>query len=101
MPRTDKGRKRGPRGPYTQKIDKTGKVGKENAVISSFWKIHKLADIMVMSTEEFEQVLEKFYQEYEARQIKRDFRWNYPIIDKSTLSEVRNKRTNIDKGWHL
>ena len=90
-----------PRGPYKSNHDDTGKAGKENAVLRSFWKTHKVEDIMIMSDEEFEAALELFYEQYEARQTDKNPRWNYPIVDKSTLQEIRNKRTNIDKGWHL
>jgi hypothetical protein len=101
MPRIDKGVKRGPRGPYAKRTDETGKVGRESAAQRSFWKFHKLRDIMVMDPKELEATLDKFFDEYEARNIRNNPRWWYPISNKNSLSKIRNKRTDIDKGWHL
>ena len=100
-PRADKGKPRGPRGKYKSKLDETGKTRKENAVERAFWGRHKLADIMVMDSSQLEKVLDQVYEEYEARQIRRDPKWNYPIERISSMANARKKRLNVDKGWHL
>lgn len=96
--RTDTGTKR--RGPYkTNPMDTTGKTGKELKPMISFWKKHKVEDIMQLDPDELEDVLEAFLIDYEARQLKRDSKWWYPNLGLYTLNDVRNKRDKkVDKA---
>lgn len=96
--RSDVGAKRGK---YKTKYEKRGKLGKENNPIKSFWSHHTMDEIMVMSSKELDKAVEAWIQKYQDTQIKKNMFWWYPSVDGKTLSEVRNKRTDIDKGWHL
>jgi len=89
------------RGKYNSTKDISGKVSKEPPLLSAFWKVHRVADMMLLTQEEQDAVIEKWLTEYAARRIKLDKNWDYPNIPIKTLNEVRNTRTNIDKGWHL
>jgi hypothetical protein len=97
-PRSDLGTKRTN---YNVNLDKSGKTGKENIALKSFWSSHKMEDIIQMSTKELDKAIDIWIEKYQARQIKANRSWWYPTLDGLTLHEVRNKRTNIDKGWRL
>lgn len=90
-----------PRGKYNSTKDITGKVGKEPPLISAFWKANKVSDMMMLTPTELDQVIEKWLTEYVERRLKLDKRWDFPTIPNKTLNEIRNMRTDIDKGWHL
>ena len=95
--RTDKGTKR--RGNYnTVKPDLTGKVGKEAVVMTSFWKKYKVEDVMHMDHDEIEDILDAYLQEFEDKQRARKKDWWYPTINMTTLADIRNKRTKVDKA---
>jgi hypothetical protein len=98
MPRSDEG---GRREKYARTTDNTGKMGKENQLVRAFWDKHKVKDMMVLDAKEAEAVISKWMEDYEARQIARNRSWWYPSIATKTLNQVRNTRTNVDKGWHL
>ena len=95
--RTDLGTKR--RGNYnTVKADQTGKVGKEAVVMTSFWKKYKVEDVMHMDHYEIEDILDAYLQEFEDKQRARKKDWWYPTINMTTLADIRNKRTKVDKA---
>jgi hypothetical protein len=98
MPRSDSGKKREN---YKTNDDNTGKTGKENKVIRAFWKKNRVKDVMLLSSTELDKIIDEWLGEYQQMQLKKDKSWWYPSIGGKTLNEVRNKRTNIDKGWHL
>ena len=75
----------------------TGKTTKESPLISAFWKAHKVVDLKLLSGTELDEVIEKWLIEYQERRIKEDKGWWYPSIPTSTLNDVRNKRTGLDK----
>jgi len=90
-----------PRGKYNSTKDITGKVGKEPPLLSAFLKAHKVSEMMMLTKEEQDSVIEKWLTEYAERRMKIDKTWDYPTIPTKTLNEIRNKRTDVDKGWHL
>jgi len=95
MPRSDSGTKRGK---YKNSLDTTGKVGKENYVLKAFWKANKVSDIMDLTPDELDAAIDAWLIGYEARQRERHGNgWWYPTIPETTLNDVRNKRTGIDK----
>ena len=98
MPRSDKDIKRER---YARKTDNTGKVGKENQVIRAFWDKNRVSDIMLLTSKELDKLISAWMDEYEARQREKKPHWWYPTIPGKTLNEVRNTRTDVDKGWHL
>ena len=94
MPRSDSGTKRGK---YKNSLDKTGKTTKENYVLRAFWKAHKVSDIIQLTPDELDAAIDAWLLAYETRQRKDDLGWWYPTVPKTTLNDVRNKRTGIDK----
>jgi len=96
-PRSDKGKTHKSRGAYNSKKDMAGKIGKEPALISAFWRKYKVEDFMAMSPEEAEKVIEAWMLDYQERRIKQDRHWWYPPINTHTLNDIRNKRTGLDK----
>jgi hypothetical protein len=97
-PRSDIGAKRGK---YKVRLEKRGKTGRENNPIKSFWTHHTMDQVIVMSEKELEEAISIWIEKYQETQIKRNPFWWYPDIAIKTLNEVRNTRTNIDKGWNL
>lgn len=95
--RSDKGTKRAV---YNGGIDSTGKTGKENIVLNAFWKLNKVSDFMNLSKEESDKKIDEWMEGFQERNIKRNRAWWYPSIT-IPLAKAVNKRTNIDKGWHL
>lgn len=86
------------RGKYKSTKDISGKVSKEPPLISAFWKVHKVSDMMLLTIEEVDQAIDQWMEEYVARRIKIDKNWNFPSIPTKTLNDVRNKRTDLDKA---
>lgn len=76
--RSDSGTKRTK---YVIKHDNTGKTVKENAALKSFWSTHKMKDIILLSGEELDKVIEEWILDFQQRQLKRDPFWWYPTID--------------------
>jgi hypothetical protein len=95
--RADKGTKRKK---YNGAIDTTGKTGKENIALNAFWKSNKVSDFMTLSNEESNKKIEEWMEGYQERNIKKNKGWWYPSITIPLIKAV-NKRTDIDKGWHL
>ena len=94
--RSDKGRPH----KYKNTYETRGSAGKENQVIRAFWKKHKMDDIIQLEGKELDKAIDSWFEGYEARQIKRDRNWWYPTIV-IPINKARNKRTSVDKGWHL
>lgn len=97
MPRTDKGQKRTS---YNASLDTTGKAGKENIALNAFWKANKVSEFMTLTREEADKKIDEWMADFEARNIKRNKSWWYPSIT-IPIAKAVNKRTNVDKGWHL
>ena len=89
--RADKGTRR-PRGKYKTNQDDTGKTVKENVAINSFWKTHKVADMMLLSSKELDQVIEEWLVNYQSTQLKRDKFWWYPMIYYEPYPEPKQKK---------
>ena len=87
----------GKRGPYNVSYDKTGWTERENRLQVGFWKQYTVEHIQSLTPEQFEVVLEMFFDNYEKRHLKKDKNWWYPTINNKTLNEIRsNKHTPID-----
>lgn len=90
-----------PKRKYNSTKDNTGKVSKEPPLLTAFWKANRVSDIMLLTSTELDEVIEKWLIDYVERRLKLDKKWDFPTIPAKTLNEIRNTRTNIDKGWHL
>jgi len=86
---------------YKSNKDITGKVTKEPPLLSAFWRANKVADMMLLTSTELDEVIDQWLKTYVEKRLKQNKSWDYPDIPKKTLNEVRNTRTNVDKGWHL
>jgi hypothetical protein len=75
--RTDTGTKRGS---YVVKHDPSGKTFKENAALKGFWTDNKMVDIIQLSSEELDKLIDNWLIEYQTRQMKRNSSWWYPTI---------------------
>ena len=76
--RSDTGTKRAT---YVLKEDRTGKTFKENAALKGFWTDNKMVDIIQLSSEELDKLIDEWLLVYEARQLKRNLSWWYPSIN--------------------
>lgn len=73
--------KRSKRGPYNRKpIESRGLYGREPRVIKSFWTENTMDQVLAMTQEELDLVIDKYLDEFANRQIKNDKRWNWPIL---------------------
>ncbi len=95
QPRSDKGKRRES---YTAKQELRGKTSKENNPIKSFWSFHTMDQVMQLTHKELDDLIAVWIEVYQANQMKRNKSWWYPSVGGLTLHEVRNKRTNVDKG---
>lgn len=93
--------KQPPKRKYNSTKDNTGKVSKEPPLLTAFWKANRVSDIMLLTSTELDEVIEKWLIDYVERRLKLDKKWDFPTIPAKTLNEIRNTRTDIDKGWHL
>ena len=80
------------RGSYTKNLDNTGKVGRENAALKSFWVNHKMKDIIQLSTEELDKKIEEWIVIFEAKQIKSNKFWWYPEIVYEPVKKQRGPK---------
>ncbi len=93
--RSDTGTKRTT---YNLKKETRGKVGKENLLARAFWGGNSMETMMQLSGQELEDHLEAWFQDFQARAIKRNPTWWYPSLPTKTINEVRNKRMKgVDK----
>lgn len=77
---------------YKTNVNQVGKTVKENKVQTAFWKVHKTEELMTLSPEELDSVIEKMLLDYQARQLKQNPNWWWPELNKKTLSQARRKR---------
>lgn len=89
-PRSDVGAKRTS---YVLKQDISGKTFKENAALKSFWTDYKMADIVQLSSEELDKVIDEWLTQFQARQIKRDPNWWYPTIHYDPKVKAKKEKT--------
>lgn len=83
---------------YKSNYDETGKKAKENIVLRSFWRENKMADIIKLTVEELDKVIDSMLANYQDRQLKNDPNWWYPELDKKTINELRYKK-KLDKEY--
>lgn len=73
--------KGGKRAPYNRKpIEKRGMAGKEARVFKSFWTVFTMDQVIAMTPEELDSIIDTFLDTYAERQIKNDKRWNWPVL---------------------
>jgi hypothetical protein len=70
----------------------------EPVVVKSFWRKYKEEQIQAMTEEEIEQIVDAHLEQYITGWQKRNKGKDLPDLAKSTIADVRNKRTNIDKA---
>jgi Mg2+/Co2+ transporter CorB len=70
----------------------------EPVVVKSFWRKHKEEQIQAMSDEEVMQIIDAHLEQYITGWQKRNKGKDLPDLAKSTIADVRNKRTNISKA---
>ena len=71
--------KRSKRAPYKRKqVDTSGKTGPEYIVQKSFWTENKMTDIITLSSEELDLLIDNFLEAFVTRQIKGNKYWNFP-----------------------
>ncbi|CAB4155755.1 hypothetical protein UFOVP660_23 [uncultured Caudovirales phage] len=112
MVRSDKGSVRGPnrvtvrapRGKYKPRnpgLDESGKVDKEPPLIKSFWSENKVASVMEMDAPVLDAIIDAFLEGWKEKRLKTNKGWDWPTITTKTINDVRNKRTNAEKGIRI
>lgn len=87
--RSDTGSKRGN---YTNHFDQTGKIGTENVAQRSFWRKHKVKDLIDKTPEEIDKLIDAWIIQFEKSALKRNKSWWYPILDRRTITQARYKK---------
>jgi Mg2+/Co2+ transporter CorB len=70
----------------------------EPVVVKSFWRKYNEEQIQVMSEEEVAKIVDAHLEQYITGWKKRNPNKDLPDLAKSTIADVRNKRTNISKS---
>ena len=70
----------------------------EPPAIKSFWRKHSEEQIQAMTDEEVMQLVDAHLEQYITHWQKRNKGKDLPDLPKSTIADVRNKRTNISKS---
>lgn len=82
------------RKPYKSNMETRGIIGEEFKAVKSFWKKHKMDDIIQLEGEELDKLLNSWIEEYEARQIKQQGRsWWYPEDPLNGLKKIRKTKS--------
>ena len=72
------------------KVESRGEQRKEFRVQKSFWRKFKMDEVITWDAQELENRLIKFYEEYEARNLKaHGHRWWYPEDPKNRVVDMR------------
>lgn len=66
-------------------VEERGKKGPEPLVIKAFWKDYSMDQILNMTDEELIQAIDKSLDDFQARQLKYNKGWDWPI-DKKMLA---------------
>jgi hypothetical protein len=77
---------------YKSNFDDTGKVGKENFAIKSFWRQNKMEDIIKLTPEEIDIKIDEALEVYAKIQMADNFNWWYPELGGRTMTELRYKK---------
>jgi hypothetical protein len=88
-PRSDIGSKRGS---YTNHYDTTAKQTSENGAHRSFWRKHKVKDLVDKTPEEIDKLIDAWIIDFEKKALKRNKSWWYPILDRRTVTQARYKK---------
>lgn len=94
-PRTDKGSKRAK---YVIKHDNRGKTVRENKALKSFWSTYKMEEIILLSDEDLDKVIDEWILDFQQRQLKRDPFWWYPTINYDP--KPKTKKKEINTSWN-
>jgi Mg2+/Co2+ transporter CorB len=70
----------------------------EPVVVKSFWRKYNEEQIQAMSEEEVAKIVDAHLEQYITGWKKRNPNKDLPDLAKSTIADVRNKRTNISKS---
>jgi len=70
----------------------------EPVVVKSFWRKYNEEQIQAMSDEEVMQIVDAHLEQYIMGWQKRNKGKDLPDLAKSTIADVRNKRTKISKA---
>jgi Mg2+/Co2+ transporter CorB len=70
----------------------------EPVVVKSFWRKYNEEQIHSMSDEEVAKIVDAHLEQYITGWKKRNPNKDLPDLAKSTIADVRNKRTNISKS---
>ena len=70
----------------------------ESVVVKSFWRKYNEEQIQAMSEEEVTKTIDAHLEQYIKGWQKRNKGKDLPYLAKGTISDVRNKRTNISKA---
>lgn len=70
----------------------------EPVVVKSFWRKYNEEQIQAMSDEEVMQIVDAHLEQYIVGWQKRNKGKDLPDLAKSTIADVRNKRTKISKA---
>jgi hypothetical protein len=81
---------------YKSTFDDTGKVGKENFAIKSFWRQNKMEDVIQLTPEELDIKIEEALEVYAEIQRADNPNWWYPDLGGRTITEARYKK-KLDK----
>lgn len=64
------------------KADRAGKTCQEPPIIVSFWKRHKVSDMMQIDPKDLDPIIDQFYEDNERRQKQNNPFWELPPIRK-------------------
>lgn len=86
------------RGTYKRKpLEIRGKTQREPALYNAFWKQYTLEDVMYLSEEELDKLVNDWLEIYAERQIKRlGNQWNFP--DHAVRMKTTRKASKKYKG---
>jgi hypothetical protein len=81
------------REPYKKRpVDERGRVGKEPSAVKSFWADYNMDQVMAMTPEELDIAIDKSLEDFAARQLKANKKWDWPVSPKDNFQKLRNKR---------
>ena len=70
----------------------------EPVIVKSFWRKHTEKELNAMSDEEVMQLVDSHVENFMNSWQKRNKGKDFPNLEKGTIADVRNKRTNISKA---
>ena len=70
----------------------------EPVIVKSFWRKYNEAELNSMTDEQVMQLIDSHVETFMDSWQKRNKGKDFPDLAKSTIADVRNKRTNISKS---